>query len=349
MVIFDDRLNSWAYGFYEESTNGHRIIGHGGDLQRFHSDLHLILDANTGFFISYNSKGNGDLGLDRQRLLQMFMDRYFPAASPGSGAPAKAPNQAATPDSGVAGVYMASRRWESSVLRLTALFPAPNGQVEVSVDPDNIVRIDGFDDAAGQPIKFRQIGSLLYEDAESHERAGFRRGPNGKMQMQVGDADEVFLQVDAWRQKSLSYFILFVGLTAVVLTLFFWPVAALVSKHYARPLNSSVDERVLRIVIRVVCVLFCILFFGWFAVFYFGFQDFVQIMTGLGRWIIVFGVVGVFCALGTILLWWKVSQSWKGTAVSPWVKVHGTVVALACAGLLWFALLWNLMNFNLHY
>src|ERR1700760_960631 len=57
---FDERMNSWAYGFYEESTNGHRIIGHGGDLQRFHSDLHLILDAKTGFFISYNSKGHGD-------------------------------------------------------------------------------------------------------------------------------------------------------------------------------------------------------------------------------------------------------------------------------------------------
>jgi CubicO group peptidase (beta-lactamase class C family) len=349
MVIFDDRLNSWAYGFYEESTNGHRIIGHGGDLQRFHSDLHLILDANTGFFISYNSKGNGDLGLDRQRLLQMFMDRYFPAASPESDAPAKASNQAASPDPEVAGVYMTSRRWESSVLRLTALFPAPNGQVEVSVDSDNIVRIDGFEDAAGQPIKFRQIGSLLYEDAESHERAGFRRGPDGKMQMQVGDADEVFLQVDAWRQKSLSYFILFVGLTVVTLTLIAWPLAALLRKHYARPLNSSDAECALRIVIRVVCALFCILFFGWFAVFYFGLQDFVQIMTGLGRWIIIFGVVGVFCALGTILLWWKASQSWKGAAVSLWVKVHGTIVALACAGLLWFALLWNLMNFNLHY
>jgi CubicO group peptidase (beta-lactamase class C family) len=39
---FDERVNSWAYGFYEESTNGHRIIGHGGDLQRFHSDLHFL-------------------------------------------------------------------------------------------------------------------------------------------------------------------------------------------------------------------------------------------------------------------------------------------------------------------
>jgi hypothetical protein len=73
-------------------------------------------------------------------------------------------------------------------------------------------------------------------------------------------------------------------------------------------------------------------------------------MTGLGRWITVFGVVGVLCSLGTILLWWKTVQSWKGTgAVSNWVKLHATVVSLACTALLWFALLWNLMNFNQHY
>ena len=46
-----------AYGFYEESRNGHRIIGHGGDSQWFHSDMHLMLDNGLGFFISYNSEG----------------------------------------------------------------------------------------------------------------------------------------------------------------------------------------------------------------------------------------------------------------------------------------------------
>jgi len=31
------------------------------------------------------------------------------------------------------------------------------------------------------------------------------------------------------------------------------------------------------------------------------------------------------------------------------MKVHGTALALACTGLLWLALLWNLMNFDLRY
>jgi hypothetical protein len=349
MFTFDDRMNSWAYGFYEESTNGHRIIGHGGDLQRFHSDLHLILDAKTGFFISYNSKGNGDLAMDRQRLLQMFMDRYFPAASVMPSEVAKTTDAAAATDAEVGGVYLATRRWESSVLKLVALFPAPNGQLEVSVEPDKSLRIESFEDAAGQPLKFRPIGSLLYEDAESHQRAAFRRGWDGKMQMQVSAPDGIFIQVNALQKKSLSYFVLLVGLGIVVLTLILWPVAALLRKHYARPLELSTTERTLRLVARLVCALFCIFLFGWAAVFVIGLQDFVLIMTGLGRWIIVFGVVGILCLLGTLLLWWQALRAWTGTNVRPWMKIHGTVVALACTGLLWFALLWNLMNFNTRY
>ena len=340
---FDDRVVSWAYGFYEESTNGHRIIGHGGDLQRFHSDLHLILDANTGLFVSYNSKGIGDLGEDRQRLLQMFMDRYFPAGSVESNVQ----SDPVRPD--VAGIYLGTRRWESSVLKLIALFPAPNGQVEVSFNPDKTIRIDGFQNAAGQPLQFRQIGSLLYEDQESRQRAVFRRGWNGKLQMQVGAPDDVFIQVEPWQKRFLSCFVLIICLLVVVLTLVFWPVAALVRKHYERSLHLPATERRIRTAVRLVCVLFCVLLFGWAAVFVAGMQDFVYIMTGLGRWIMVFGVVGILCALGTFLVCWNAVRAWKESGVSRWTKIHAAALALACTGLLCFAVIWNLMNFNLHY
>ena len=54
-------MNAMCLGFYEESRNGQRIIGHGGDTQWFHSDLHLLLDANVGFFVSYNSAGKDEV------------------------------------------------------------------------------------------------------------------------------------------------------------------------------------------------------------------------------------------------------------------------------------------------
>ena len=45
----------------------------------FHSNLHLILDANVGLFVSYNSPGRVEID-PRGYLFESFMSRYFPAA-----------------------------------------------------------------------------------------------------------------------------------------------------------------------------------------------------------------------------------------------------------------------------
>ncbi len=70
------KANAMALGFYEESRNGLRIVGHAGDTVYFHSDLHLIPEANVGFFVSYNSAGRGEIST-RDALWQEFLDRYF--------------------------------------------------------------------------------------------------------------------------------------------------------------------------------------------------------------------------------------------------------------------------------
>ncbi len=56
-------LPHMCLGFYEETRNGHRIIGHGGDTQWFHSDLHLMQDENLGFFVAYdgNLRSRGEI------------------------------------------------------------------------------------------------------------------------------------------------------------------------------------------------------------------------------------------------------------------------------------------------
>ena len=41
------QINAMALGFYREDRNGHRIIGHEGDTELFHSDLHLLLDEHA--------------------------------------------------------------------------------------------------------------------------------------------------------------------------------------------------------------------------------------------------------------------------------------------------------------
>jgi hypothetical protein len=42
-------------------------------------------------------------------------------------------------------------------------------------------------------------------------------------------------------------------------------------------------------------------------------------------------------------------RSWSTPNRWLWTKLHDTALALACLGLVWFAITWNLMNFNMHY
>src|SRR5258708_14813821 len=51
-VVHDPRLPGFALGFYESSSHGLRIIGHGGDTQWFHTDLARIPGDRLGSFIS---------------------------------------------------------------------------------------------------------------------------------------------------------------------------------------------------------------------------------------------------------------------------------------------------------
>jgi len=93
LFAMDPAANAMAHGFYEEPRNGHRIIGHAGDTTCFHSDLHLVLDAGVGFFVSYNSGGRGE-GSPRTELWEAFLDRYFPYAPPDEPATASAKQDA---------------------------------------------------------------------------------------------------------------------------------------------------------------------------------------------------------------------------------------------------------------
>src|SRR6185369_8568356 len=90
-----------------------RIIGHAGDTQYFHSDLHLILDANVGFFISYNSAGKGEIS-PRDAVWEKFLDRYFPYQPPTITAQSTAKQHAAE----LSGSYQVSRREQTTMLAL---------------------------------------------------------------------------------------------------------------------------------------------------------------------------------------------------------------------------------------
>ena len=165
-------MNAQALGFYEETRNGHRIIGHGGDTELFHSDLHLMLDENVGFFVSYNSAGRDDVS-PREVVFQKFLDRYFP----GPALNEQTLSTAAEDAKQVAGVYKISRRFEHNILAMLTIL----GEAKIVADPkDNTIFVDdAFKNANGVPKHFREVGPMFFRDVDGQDKLAFVKDANG--------------------------------------------------------------------------------------------------------------------------------------------------------------------------
>jgi len=334
----DERLNGMALGFYEESRNGKRIIGHGGDTELFHSDLHLVLAENVGLFVSYNSAGKGEVS-GRGILFGKFLDRYFPHTP---AAPAKIENAKADAAS-IAGLYKVSRRFESSFLKLLTFL----GEMKVIPNADGTISLDAIKTPGGALRKFEEIEPFQYREVHGEDELAFRKDSDGRWQFQVEIPVFIFQQTGLLENKYFNFVVLFFGLGVVALTVLLWPVSALIRKHYARPLLLEPPERRRRLFVRLVCVLFLVLFFGWIAVL--SKIDDITAINALPHWVVIFGLLGVLSSLGTILVVLSAFRSWRTSGKWFWAKLHDLMLGVACVGLVWFLFYWKLMNFNVRF
>jgi len=333
-------INGMALGFYEETRNGHRIIGHGGDTQYFHSDLHLLVDNGIGFFISYNSAGKGEIS-GREAVWHKFLDRYFPYDPPA----ASSPGTEARDVREVAGRYIPSRRSEKTILKVLAAF----GQLHVSVNPDGTIGASEIKELNGQPKKFREIGPLMFRDINGQDHLAVKRDDAGHFIL-AGDFPPIVFIKAPWDENGLLSTILIVGsLTVFVLTLLLWPVAALIRRHYGRPLNLERKDRKLRLLVRIVCVLdlvFVLALGGYFAA---GLNDIGLLSPRFHYLIRLIQLVGWLGILGTIIVLYNLVQSWRRPQEWLWSKVGNALVAVACVAFVWFVFTWNMLHWSLRY
>ena len=334
----DDRLNGMAHGFYEETRNGHRIIGHGGDTELFHSDLHLILDSNVGFFVSYNSAGKGEVS-SRTILFEKFLDRYFPYTPPPAGKIDDPKADAAA----VAGLYKGSRRADSSFVHLLTLV----GEIKVSPNADGTISINELKAANGEPKKFEEIQPFLYREVHGQDLVGFKKDSSGNWQFQMDYPFFIFQRVGFVEGKPFNFGILIFGLAVVLLTVLLWPVGVLIRKHYGRPLELNPDERRQRLLARLVCILFLAVSIGWVVAI--SLTDTISALNSLPPWIIIFGLLGVVCAIGTIFVVLNAIRSWRTSGRWIWARLHDVALALACLSLVWFLYAWKLLSFKTNF
>jgi CubicO group peptidase (beta-lactamase class C family) len=331
-------MNAMALGFYEESRNGHRIIGHGGDTNWFHSDLHLILDANVGFFVSYNSAGRAE-GEPRNELWRKFLDRYFPYQPPAVPPLASAAQDARS----VAGTYITSRGDQTNVFSVFSLFD----EMGVAAKPDGTLTVDQLKDFAGQPKRWQEVAPLEYRQVDGQDRLAFQKDGSGRLRLITDFPAIIYLRAHWYENRMVNEVILIACAAIFLLTLLFWPVAALVRRHYAKPLMLTASQRRLRLAVRVVCALDLAFIAGWGSIIL-GLNDVAALNEQLDPWMRLLQVVGWLGVVGLVVTLDNLIRAWE----SPrwwWTRIWDTGIALASIAFVCFLFNWHLLHWWLMY
>jgi CubicO group peptidase (beta-lactamase class C family) len=336
-------LNGFDLGFYQENRNGHQIIGHAGDTEGFHSDLHLITDANVGIFMSFNSTGKeGSVEQIRVSLFRAFLDRYFPFTPPTEATVADAKPDAAH----VSGYYVASRRKDSALKLLFQI-----GQAKVSALPDGEVTVDVFKDDSGAVKKWREVGPLDYREANGQTHLKFVAKPDGRIDHLASDdfiPVEMFQRVYGFEQ--LNHLTTFglgtLGVCALALVI--WIGGWIVRWRFERPLDISGRAAQLRLASRLGAVTFLLIVVGWLGLITaITADEFLLFNGGLNTWIALLYVLGVLGYLGGLAMIGN-GVSRLMTGPGGWLARAGDLV-LALAGLygIWAIYDYGLANFQM--
>ncbi|WP_278602322.1 serine hydrolase domain-containing protein [Actinomyces naeslundii] len=146
------KAGEMGLGYFDLSRHGQRVVGHGGDIQGWHSQFELYPEEKTGIFISYNGDGNGSDSSNnlREDLAQGFADRYFP----GETVKASGSKDSAERARQVAGSYMPSRTFWTTFL--SAWMPAYSS-VSIEHTGDGKLKVDKTQYVEVEPWVWRQV------------------------------------------------------------------------------------------------------------------------------------------------------------------------------------------------
>ncbi len=340
LFALDDAANAMCYGFYEESRNGHRIIGHGGDTEFFHSDLHLISDAGVGFFVSHNSLGRGN-PLPRQTIWEALLDRYFPYNAPAQAALASAKDDVRA----VSGVYEMSRRSERSFLKATSLL----GELVVAPAEGDTIEIAQMTGSNGKPKRWREVAPMTFLEENGQDKLVFKPDQNGRMQLILSYPFFIGQRVGLFENNKVLLPAVGLSLAIMLLTLILWPVSWFVRRHYKHKLEQTSGERRLRLAVRLIFALDLVFVAGIIGLLVYGLTH-LEVFSDRGDlWFRLIQIVGAIGAIGTLVVLYNAIQTWRNRERRIWGKLQATLFVLACLGLLWFTFAANLLRFTSNY
>jgi hypothetical protein len=295
-------------------------------------------------FLSMNSAGKeGVTGSIRSTLFEQFADRYLPGDTPdGRVDPATAMEHANL----LAGTYDNSRRSESSFLNLLNLV----GQATIAVHEDTTISLSPLTGLNGEPKRWREISPLVWREVDGKHLLS-AKVERGDVVMLSGDELSpfmMFLPTPWWRSPAIKWLVLAAAMI-LLLTVVFWPVTALVRRHYQAPPAVTGREALAHRAVRLAAALVVVVLAAWMATLMTMLSDPDALSPRLDPWLWALQLLTLVSLVGAAAVAvWNTRLVWSGARRWP-ARTWSVALTAACLLLLWAGFTFNLIGFSVNY
>ncbi len=322
------QLPGTCYGFYEFYGNNLRAIMHDGDISGFSSRLFLLPDHDLGFFVCHN----GGSSAFRMQLTTAFLNQYFPVEK--DAAPPQPPADFGNRAESFVGSYRSVRQDIQHLDKIRSI--------------TELIKITSCDEGliwTNTQSQWIEIDSLLFQYAHGKSRMAFRKDDEGNITHLFLDLQQIPLAYErvAWYDRpsvtwgSLGFFS-FVFLSSYAL----WPI--LLRRRNKRK-DIAEGKQLYRLPRRLaICtVALNLVFIVGFSLFMLYFADMLEYgVPFLVKALLVIPIITTILAAALLFYGLLV---WSRGYWSLVERLHYSLVALTCTGLVIWCYNWNLLGF----
>ncbi|HET9984384.1 MAG TPA: serine hydrolase domain-containing protein [Longimicrobiales bacterium] len=326
----DPRLDGYDLGFYEQTSHGVHLIGHGGDTGWFHTDLSIAPEEGWGVFVSYNSAPGSELSFGP--FLQAVLDHYYPVAT------AAAKDARGVVDSKYLGTYRMNRGSYTTFEKALGLAYG----IKVARDPKTpgILLVNSPLGAK----RFVAAGPNLFREVDGNEMVAFQQEKDGSIShFFMNSAPMMAMERLAWYQTPALHQVL---LGIAVLLLLTVPFVMFGSWRLHRRFRElpppSGGERLARWTALVVTVLVVAFLVGLGATI----SGETALLKGNVPALGIVLALPVIAALLTLALLAFAALAWRGRWWGRWGRAHYTAVTVAAVVLVAVLAYWNLLGWK---
>ena len=318
-----------AYGFFEFSDNGQRVIGHSGSGEPMESMLLLLPDQNIGVFVAYNSLGAGELNRQHWGFQRAFFDHYYPA-------PAVEPIQPPADFAAQADRFTGAYKWTmSSYTTLEKYFALMGPTIYVTNPGDGTLVLESpygeWRIVEEEPLYFRQVDGLFH--------MAFREDDQGRIAYLFTDFTPMmsFERVQWFETLGFNMPLLMISLLLFLSMLIVTFISFLLRRRLVadQPPSPRRASRLL-VWISVLNLLFIVGNVMWGEQIVFGVPFAYKVTLGLG----------VLSALLTVAALVYAALAWKDRYWGVAFRIFYTLVTVAAVAFVWFLNQWNLLGWR---